>query len=144
MNDELFDVVPLDERFTIPRVAGQVAAVGAICGALEGAFLAGRVKLLLTAAERVELALGAAFADTVVAFLTGLVGSAFFQISLLPSGGRSPCLFGVLLSPNGVVGLFFLGVLFLADGARTAPSEGHTACRGHVRAGPESGRSCLV
>lgn len=74
MNDELFDVVPLDERFTVVRVAGQVAAVGAICGALEGAFLAGRVKLLLTAAERVELAIGAALADTVVAFGAGLVG----------------------------------------------------------------------
>ena len=81
MNDELFDVVPLDERFTVLRVASQVAAVGAICGALEGSFLAGRVKLLLTAPERVELALGAALADTGLAFATGLLGG-FLAFSL--------------------------------------------------------------
>ncbi len=73
-DDETFEVPPVPEGRVPLRIAGQVAAVGALAGGLEGLIVGWRSRLLLTGLERAELTLGAVVADSLLAFAAGLVG----------------------------------------------------------------------
>ncbi len=75
MTDDVFDdIAPVPDGRAWLRLAAQVAAAGAIIGAIEGVALAMRVKLLLTPLERAELACTAVVADAAVAGVFGVVG----------------------------------------------------------------------
>lgn len=80
--DEPADLPPVPESRIALRIATQVAAAGALIGAVEGLIVASRSGLFLEWGERIQLSLGAVVADATVAFSAGLVGGAVGQFAL--------------------------------------------------------------
>ncbi|MBM4368689.1 MAG: sulfatase [Deltaproteobacteria bacterium] len=106
--DESFDdIAPVPDSRAWLRIAGHVAAAGALIGAVEGVALALRVKLVLSPWERAELAVGAVLADAAVAFAFGVAGGLLGPLLARQSRRWARYRAGFALGVAGFAAFFF-------------------------------------